>query len=43
MNPLNQNPKNHTCAWCAMLAVEFYNDEWLCEDHLDEEMEDEDL
>jgi len=42
MSYLNQlNPHQHKCAWCEMIAVEYYNDEWLCEDHLDEEREDE--
>ena len=43
MNPLNQNPRHMKCRWCCNDAAEYYNDQWLCQDHLDEELEDEEL
>lgn len=43
MNPLNQNPKQHPCFWCGMIADEFYNDHWLCLDCIVEEKEDEEI
>jgi hypothetical protein len=40
MNPLHQNPKHYLCENCGDIADEYYDDQWLCLDCVNEEDED---
>jgi hypothetical protein len=32
LHPLDQNPTHQKCENCGEIADEWYNDQWLCED-----------